>query len=126
MPLENPLTPPERRRAVQLVGQVDQVLADRLEAELHCEDDPLVSALTSALGNSQAAVTARLDDLVREMRATRNWVIGLVALALVLNAGLVGVGVVYRGAGISFATSAQAAEPVEVSGPAPEPTDAPL
>lgn len=156
MPLENPLTPPERRAAVRLVAERDQVLADRLEVYLSQDEDPLVATLRDALKGATDASMARMDDMVKvfretatgmrddarardtaigaELRATRFQVVCVVALALILMAALVGVGVVYRGQGISFSTSASAAQPsstfevddvveADVAGPSPAPAE---
>lgn len=151
--LENPLTPPERRRVVSLIADRDQVLADRLEAELAADVDPLVATLQAALKATTDATALRMNDMVEvfretakgmrddaresreaqgaEFRSLRLQVVGVVALALILMAGLVGVGVVYRAGGVSISTSAQAAQPTAVdvaedlgvAGPSPQLTE---
>lgn len=97
----DPLTPPQRRQIVAIVAEVDADLADALSSEL--ELDPTVRLLLRGIEGirDQAASDARetRTELLSELRATRWQVIGVVVLALVIQAGMVGLSLSIQGPG---------------------------
>jgi hypothetical protein len=62
-------------------------------------DDPVLEILQTALKDQTNATTRGFDELKAEMATTRKWVMILVALAMVLQSAMVGVGLHYSGAG---------------------------
>jgi len=110
-----PLSAVQRRQVVQIVGEVDAVLADALASEL--ELDPTVRLLFRGVETSrdQASADARetRTEVLAELRATRWQVVGVVVLALMIQAGMVGLSISMSGVGPLPDIEVQPSSPVD-------------
>lgn len=96
-----PLTPAQRRQAIAWVAEKDPAVGDALATEL--ELDPTVRLLLRGVESirDQAATDARdtRAEVLAELRATRWQLIGVVVLAMVIQAGMVGLSISLQGVG---------------------------
>lgn len=89
--MDTPLTQQERRTAIAAIAERDPDLADRVASALQQGDDPMVSLLRTLIAQQTAAISDSTQTVTRELGALRWWVLGIVVIALGLNAALVGV-----------------------------------
>lgn len=77
---------------------------EELEKEDVGNEAAVIEVLSRTLQAQTQAITQMGHELRAEMRATRYWVIGLVALALVLMAGMGGVSAYVKAFGVHVDT----------------------
>lgn len=101
------MSPTDRRRALSYVEAADPALAVQLEAELAM--DPTVRVLVQGLDGlriqSASDSAATRSEVLAELRASRWQMIAVVVLAMVIQAGMIGMAVSIQGAGGSLSVT---------------------